>query len=93
MVTCWAITPAVAASVIALPAGMTLQSTIMRALASDQASLPPTLGTPPGSVVHVYTAAGLTQLALAGLALTIAGALGPATWAATSRTTVALHAE
>ena len=77
MVTCWAITPAVAAAVIALPAGMALQSAVMHALASDQALLPPNLGTPPGSLVHVYTPAGLTLLALAGLALTVAAHLAP----------------
>jgi hypothetical protein len=40
--------------------------------------------------VHVYTPGGL---ALAGLAIAIAGALGPATWAAAARTTTALRAE
>jgi putative ABC transport system permease protein len=35
----------------------------------------------------------LTLLALAGLAIAIAGALGPASWAAASKTTTALHAE
>jgi len=44
-------------------------------------------------VLHVYTAGGLTLLALAGLAIAIAGALGPATWAAASRTTTALRTE
>jgi len=43
--------------------------------------------------VHAYTPAGLTLLALAGLAIAVIGALGPAAWAATSRTTTALHAE
>jgi putative ABC transport system permease protein len=62
-------------------------------LAADQAVLPQTLGTPPASLVHVYTPAGLTLLALAGLAIAIVGALGPATRAAVSRTTTALHAE
>jgi len=42
---------------------------------------------------HPYTAAGLALLALAGLAIALAGALGPAIWAATSRTTTALRAE
>jgi hypothetical protein len=40
--------------------------------------------------VQAYTLGGLT---LAGLALAVIGALGPATWAAMSRTTTALHAE
>jgi hypothetical protein len=38
-------------------------------------------------------AADLTLLALAGLAIAAIGALGPATWAAASRITTALHAE
>ncbi|HCU92665.1 MAG TPA: hypothetical protein DHU96_07940 [Actinobacteria bacterium] len=33
------------------------------------------------------------MVALAGLAIAAAGALGPAIWAATSRTTTALHTE
>jgi len=40
-----------------------------------------------------YTAGELALLALAGLAVAIIGALGPATWAAASRTTTALRAE
>ena len=44
-------------------------------------------------MLHVYTPGGLTLLALAGLAIAIAGALGPATWAAVSRTATALRAE
>jgi putative ABC transport system permease protein len=40
-----------------------------------------------------YTPGELALLALAGLAIALAGALGPATWAAASRTTTALHAE
>jgi putative ABC transport system permease protein len=93
MVTCWAIAPAIAAAIIALPAGIALQNAVMRALASDQALLPQNLSTPPGSLVHVYTPGGLALLALAGLVIAIIGALGPATWAATARTATALHAE
>jgi putative ABC transport system permease protein len=40
-----------------------------------------------------YTPAGLALLALAGLAIALAGALGPAIWAAASKTTTALRAE
>jgi hypothetical protein len=40
-----------------------------------------------------YTPGGLALLALAGLAIAFAGALGPAVWAAASRTTTALRAE
>jgi putative ABC transport system permease protein len=93
MVTCWAIVPAIAAAIIALPAGVALQNAVMHALASDQAILPQTLSTTPGSLMHVYTPGGLTLLALVGLAIAVIGALGPATWAATAKTTTALHAE
>jgi putative ABC transport system permease protein len=93
MVTCWAIAPAIAAAVIALPAGMALQNAVMHAIASDQTVLPQIFSTLPGSLVHVYTPGGLTLLALAGLAIAVIGALGPATWAAASRTTTALRAE
>jgi hypothetical protein len=40
-----------------------------------------------------YTPTGLALLALAGLAIALAGALGPAIWAAASKTTTALRAE
>jgi putative ABC transport system permease protein len=93
MVTCWAITPAIAAALIALPAGIALHDAVIHALASDQSVLPQVFSTVPGSVLHVYTPGGLTLLALAGLAIAVIGALGPATWAALSRTTTALHAE
>ena len=93
MVTCWALTPALAAALIALPAGIALHDTVIHALASDQSVLPQAFSTVPGSVLHVYTPGGLTLLALAGLAIAVIGALGPATWAALSRTTTALHAE
>lgn len=46
------------------------------------------IGLPPA-----YNPGTLTLLALAGLAVAIAGALGPAIWAAFSTTTTALHAE
>lgn len=53
---------------------------------------PRSLGAHPG-LAHVYNPGALTLLALAGLAIAIAGALGPAVWAAASRTTTALRAE
>jgi putative ABC transport system permease protein len=93
MVTCWAITPAIAAAAIALPAGIALHDAVIHALASGQSVLPQIFSTLPGNALHVYTPGGLTLLALTGLALAIAGALGPATWAATARTTTALHTE
>jgi putative ABC transport system permease protein len=93
MVTCWAVVPAIVAAVIALPAGAALHNAVIHALASDQSLLPAALGAVPGSALHVYTPGGLVLLALAGLALAVVGALGPATWAATASTTTALRAE
>jgi hypothetical protein len=42
--------------------------------------------------VHVLGAADLLLLALAGLGIAAAGALGPAIWAATAKSTTALRA-
>jgi putative ABC transport system permease protein len=92
MVTCWVIVPAIAAAIIALPAGMALQNAVIRAIAGGQPG-PVISATSIGSLVHVYTPGGLVLLALAGLAIAIAGALGPAAWAAAARTTTALRAE
>jgi putative ABC transport system permease protein len=92
MVICWVAAPALAAAVIALPAGMALQDAVVHAIGREQPTFV-TFTTTPGSLVHVYTAAELVLLALAGLAIAVAGALGPATWAAASRTATALRAE
>jgi putative ABC transport system permease protein len=60
----------------------------------------PTRRTAPGrpaplvrTAAYSYSAGELALLALAGLVIALAGALGPATWAATSRATTALHTE
>jgi putative ABC transport system permease protein len=66
---------------------MVLKDAVIHAIGSDQATFIP------GGVVSVYTPGGLTLLALAGVAIAAAGALGPATWAAASKTTTALRAE
>ncbi len=91
MVICWVIAPAVIAAIIALPAGMILEDRVVHAIARDQAAF--AAYATPGSLVHVYTTGGLALLALAGLAIAVVGALGPAAWAAVSRTTTALRAE
>lgn len=94
MVICWAIAPAIAAAAIALPVGVALHSTVIQAIAADQAPTTPGASLlAPASVINIYTTAELALLALAGLAIAVAGALGPATWAALSKTTTALHAE
>jgi putative ABC transport system permease protein len=47
----------------------------------------------PPSVLNVYQPAELVLLALSGLVIAMAGALGPAGWAARTRTAFALRAE
>jgi len=89
-VICWVIAPAVIAAAIALPAGLITQDHLVRQLAAGTALHGTAL---PGSFVNVLGGTDPLLLALAGLAIAIAGALGPATWAATSRTATALHAE
>jgi putative ABC transport system permease protein len=87
MVICWVVAPAIAAAVIALPAGLIAQDVLMRHLAATVDMVLP------GSFVHVLGAADLVLLALAGLAIAAAGALAPASWAAAAKTTTALRAE
>jgi putative ABC transport system permease protein len=73
--------------VIALPAGITLNSTVVRAMGSAGHT-----GIP-ASFLHVYSPAELILLAAAGLVIAALGALLPASWAAYSRTAVALRTE
>jgi len=56
-------------------------------------SLPPQLARLGTQLTPAYTPGTLALLVLAGLAIAIAGALGPAIWAAASKTSTALHAE
>jgi putative ABC transport system permease protein len=101
MVTCWVITPAVIAAAIALPAGLTAQDLLVYQLASSNGGMLACIGTCPapirsplpGSFVHVLGGTDLLLLAVAGLAIAIAGALGPAAWAARTRTSTVLHTE
>ena len=72
------------AGVLAVPAGITCWCTAMAGAAG--------LGAP-ASLQSVYGAGELAALALAGLAIALAGALLPAGWAARSRTAAALRAE
>jgi putative ABC transport system permease protein len=92
MVICWVIPPAVIATAIALPSGLTAQDLLVYQLASlpNSGSVDTVL---PASFVHVLDATDLLLLALAGLAIAVAGALGPAIWAARTRTAAVLHTE
>jgi putative ABC transport system permease protein len=98
MVICWVIAPAVIAAAIALPAGLTIQDHLITQLASSpgSAAVAPSgslIMVLPGSFIHVLGGIDLALLALAGLAIAIAGALGPAGWAARTRTSAVLHTE
>jgi putative ABC transport system permease protein len=86
MVICWVIAPAIIAAAIALPAGLIIHDVLVRQLAPQGFALP-------RSFVHVLTGTDLLILVLAGLAIAILGALGPAGWAAKTRTSAALQAE
>jgi putative ABC transport system permease protein len=90
MVICWVIPPAIIAAAIALPAGLTTQAHLIRQLTSSTALHGTAL---PASFVHVLGSADLLLLTLAGLAIAIAGALGPASWAAHTRTAAVLRTE
>jgi putative ABC transport system permease protein len=87
MVTCWAIAPAIGAAIIGLPAAIAIHAVTTSAIGTEAGT-----GMPP-DVINIYRPAELALLALAALAIAAIGALIPASWAATSRTTAALHAE
>ena len=72
---------------LAVPAGILVHRYVIPAMAGAAG-----LGVPP-SLQNVYGAGELAVLALAGLAIALAGALLPAGWAAQSRTASALRAE
>jgi putative ABC transport system permease protein len=76
-----------AAGIVAVPAGVLLHHSVLPVMAHGANS-----GLPP-SLLSVYTPAEAVLLALAGLAIAVAGALGPAGWAARARTAAALRAE
>jgi hypothetical protein len=75
---------------IALPAGLTTQDLLVRQLTSGTALQGTAL---PGSFVHVLGGTDLLLLAMAGLTIAVAGARGPASWAARTRTSAVLHTE
>jgi len=75
------------AGLVAVPAGVYLHHGVVPVMAHAANS-----GYPP-SLISVYGPAELVALALAGLVIAVAGALGPAGWAARARTAAALRAE
>ena len=87
MVICSVGITGLAAGIIAVPAGILLHDNVVPVMAHAANS-----GLP-ASLVSVYSAPEMVILALAGLVIAIAGALAPASWAASSRTATALRTE
>jgi putative ABC transport system permease protein len=87
MVCCWVIGPAIIAAVLAAPAAVQLNTATLHAMASAAHT-----GIP-GGLTDVFPLPRLALLSLAALVIAAAGALLPASWAATARPAVALRAE
>ena len=87
MVVCSVAGIGLVAGLIAIPAGIAVHNYVLPVMGhAAQTGLPP-------SVLNVYQPAELVLLALSGLVIAVAGALGPAGWAARTRTAFALRAE
>jgi putative ABC transport system permease protein len=87
MIICSVAVVGLVAGIIAVPAGMYLHDGVVPTMAHAANS-----GIP-ASLLTTYLPWEVVVLALAGLAIAIAGALGPASWAAGTRTAFALRAE
>jgi len=87
MVTCWILGPAIVAAAIAAPAAVALNTATVHAMAGTAHT-----GVPAG-FTQVFPPSRLAVLSLAALAIAVAGALLPATWAARARPATALRAE
>src|SRR5262249_4587291 len=87
MVVCSVAGIGLAAGLVAIPAGVTLQRYVLPVMAhAAQTGVP-------ASVLDAYAPGELALLALSGLVIAVAGALAPAGWAARTRTASALRAE
>ena len=87
MVVCWVIAPAIAAAAIAIPVAIYLHALTVESIGAITGT-----GVPRYAIT-VYRPTELLVVSASGLAIAAIGALLPATWAAASRTTTALHAE
>jgi putative ABC transport system permease protein len=87
MILCSVAAVGLVAGIIAVPAGMYLHDGVVPTMAHAANS-----GIP-ASLLTVYLPWEVVVLALAGLAIAMVGALGPASWAAGTRTAFALRAE
>jgi putative ABC transport system permease protein len=87
MIVCSVAAVGLIAGIVAVPAGVYLHHGVAPVMAhASNADLPP-------SLLSVYHPWEIVLLALAGLVIAVAGALGPASWAAGTRTAFALRAE
>jgi putative ABC transport system permease protein len=87
MVVCSVAGIGLVAGLIAIPAGIAVHNYVLPVMGhAAQTDVPP-------SAFNVYQPAELVLLALSGLVIAVAGALGPASWAARTRTAFALRAE
>ncbi len=87
MVVCSVFAVGLVAGVVAVPAGVFLHHGVIPVMGHAANS-----GVP-GSLLSVYQPWEVVLLALAGLVIAVAGALGPAGWAARTRTAFALRTE
>jgi putative ABC transport system permease protein len=87
MVICWVAGPAAVAAVIAAPAAVALNTATLHAMAATAHT-----GVP-ASLTQVFGPARLALLSAAALVIAVAGALLPASWAASARPAAALRAE
>jgi putative ABC transport system permease protein len=87
MVICWIAVPAIVAAAMAAPAAVALNGATLHAMgAASHTGVPASFG-------DVFGPARLALLSLAAVAIAVAGALLPATWAARTRPATALRAE
>jgi putative ABC transport system permease protein len=87
MVVCWIVVPAVVAAAVAAPAAVALTAGTVNAMAGTAHT------GMPASFTQVFPPSRLALLSLGALAIALAGALLPATWAARARASAALRAE
>jgi putative ABC transport system permease protein len=87
MIVCSVASTGLIAGIVAVPAGVYLHHGVVPVMAHAANS------GYPSSMISVYAPWELILLALAGLVIAVAGALGPAGWAARTRTVFALRAE
>jgi putative ABC transport system permease protein len=87
MVICWIAVPAIVAAAMAAPAAVALNGATLHAMgAASHTGVPASFG-------DVFGPLRLALLSLAAVAIAVAGALLPATWAARTRSATALRAE